>query len=73
MNEFPGITHIAVTVSDLARSTPWYADLFGFGGLQNVDRNILFGSRITVYKEDHKTDGSTTATVQPYYLYRLYR
>ena len=27
--EFPGITHIAVTVSDLARSTAWYADLFG--------------------------------------------
>jgi len=27
--EFPGITHIAVTVTDLARSTAWYADLFG--------------------------------------------
>jgi catechol 2,3-dioxygenase-like lactoylglutathione lyase family enzyme len=29
MNEFPGITHIAVTVSDLRRSAAWYADLFG--------------------------------------------
>jgi catechol-2,3-dioxygenase len=26
--EFPGITHIAVTVSDLARSTEWYHTLF---------------------------------------------
>jgi catechol-2,3-dioxygenase len=29
MTAFPGITHIAVTVSDLGRSTPWYAALFG--------------------------------------------
>jgi glyoxylase I family protein len=29
MTEFPGVTHIAVTVTDLARSTAWYADLFG--------------------------------------------
>jgi len=27
--EFPGFTHVAVTVSDLARSVPWYAALFG--------------------------------------------
>jgi glyoxylase I family protein len=29
VSEFPGFTHVAVTVSDLARSTAWYADLFG--------------------------------------------
>ena len=27
--QFPGITHIAVTVTDLARSTAWYGALFG--------------------------------------------
>jgi catechol 2,3-dioxygenase-like lactoylglutathione lyase family enzyme len=27
--EFPGLTHIAVTVTDLPRSTAWYAALFG--------------------------------------------
>jgi glyoxylase I family protein len=27
--EFPGLTHVAVTVSDLDRSIPWYAALFG--------------------------------------------
>jgi catechol 2,3-dioxygenase-like lactoylglutathione lyase family enzyme len=28
MTAFPALTHIAVTVSDLRRSTPWYAALF---------------------------------------------
>ncbi|MDQ1616597.1 MAG: glyoxylase family protein [Actinomycetota bacterium] len=27
--EFPSITHVAVTVSDLERSTRWYAELLG--------------------------------------------
>jgi glyoxylase I family protein len=29
MQQFPGIAHIALTVTDLARSTEWYAALFG--------------------------------------------
>ena len=29
MPEFPGITHVALTVSDLGRSRPWYEALFG--------------------------------------------
>ncbi len=28
MPEFPGIGHVALTVSDLARSVPWYERLF---------------------------------------------
>ena len=28
MTEFPTITHVALTVSDLARSVPWYSRLF---------------------------------------------
>ena len=28
MPEFPTITHVALTVSDLARSVPWYQKLF---------------------------------------------
>jgi catechol-2,3-dioxygenase len=29
MPEFPTITHVALTVSDLGRSVPWYERLFG--------------------------------------------
>jgi catechol 2,3-dioxygenase-like lactoylglutathione lyase family enzyme len=29
MSEFPAITHVALTVSDLNRSVPWYRALFG--------------------------------------------
>ena len=29
MPEFPTITHVALTVSDLERSVPWYEELFG--------------------------------------------
>jgi hypothetical protein len=29
MPEFPAITHVALTVSDLGRSRPWYKELFG--------------------------------------------
>src|SRR5580704_3432654 len=29
MPEFPAITHVALTVSDLGRSRPWYERLFG--------------------------------------------
>jgi glyoxylase I family protein len=29
MPEFPTITHVALTVTDLNRSVPWYEELFG--------------------------------------------
>jgi glyoxylase I family protein len=29
MTDFPGVTHVAVTVSDLERSVEWYERLFG--------------------------------------------
>jgi hypothetical protein len=59
----PGETE---TVGATARS---YADMFG--GLQNIDTNILYGSKITITQEQHNSDGSTHSTVTPYYLYRL--
>ena len=29
MPEFPAVTHVALTVSELGRSRPWYQSLFG--------------------------------------------
>lgn len=37
MAGFPSITHVAVTVSDLARSTAWYTTLFGSGPVLDED------------------------------------
>ncbi len=37
MSTFPGLTHIAVTVSDLAVSTAWYSALFDAGPVIDED------------------------------------
>ena len=37
MSQFPGITHIALTVTDLPRSTAWYAALLGSSPVLDED------------------------------------
>jgi glyoxylase I family protein len=37
LSQFPALTHVAVTVSDLARSTAWYTDLFGSAPVLDED------------------------------------
>jgi glyoxylase I family protein len=37
MPEFPALAHIAVTVTDLERSTAWYTALFGSGPVLDED------------------------------------
>ena len=37
MPEFPPITHVAVTVTDLERSTRWYSELLGAGPVLDED------------------------------------
>ena len=37
MPEFPAITHVALTVTSLERSVPWYEDLFGSKPLISED------------------------------------
>lgn len=37
MPEFPTITHVALTVSDLSKSVPWYEELFGAAPVLDED------------------------------------
>jgi len=37
MRTFPGITHVAVTVTDLAVSIPWYSQLFAADAVLDED------------------------------------
>ena len=46
MAEFPGITHVAVTVTDLAVSVPWYERLLGSKPVLDEDAG---GFHHTVY------------------------
>ena len=48
MPEFPSIAHVAVTVSDLDRSTPWYTALFGADPVLDEDETTG-GFHHTVY------------------------
>lgn len=40
MPSFPALTHIAVTVTDLDRSTSWYSTLFGSDPVLDEDEQI---------------------------------
>lgn len=39
MTDFPPVTHLAVTVTDLAVSVPWYERLFGVAPAMDEDTN----------------------------------
>ena len=38
---FPGLAHVAVTVSDLGRSRPWYESLFGAEAVLDEDTGLF--------------------------------
>jgi glyoxylase I family protein len=46
VSEFPPVTHLAVTVSDLSVSVPWYEKLFGSAPVDDHDfgpfRHVVF-------------------------------
>ena len=48
MPTFPAMTHVAVTVTDLARSTDWYTALFGSDPV--LDEAIEQGVQIGVIR-----------------------
>ena len=53
MPEFPGLTHVAVTVTDLDRSIPWYAALFDAAPVLDEDtgpfRHIVYAIGNTMF------------------------
>jgi glyoxylase I family protein len=64
MATFPALAHVAVTVSDLDRSTRWYGDLFGAEPVLDEDETVG-GFHHTVFVLDggqlfglHKHPGS---------------
>ena len=66
MPEFPGVTHVALTVSDLDRSLPWYQMLIGNAPVIDEDtgpfRHVvwLLGSQTLVglhqFPDAHSSD-----------------
>src|SRR3989440_7906576 len=60
MPDFPALTHVALTVSDLSKSRPWYRDLFGSEPVLDEDTGPfhhvvwLLGNRTLVGIHQHK-------------------
>jgi glyoxylase I family protein len=67
MPEFPAITHVALTVSDLERSVPWYRQLFDKDPVLDEDTGPfhhvvwLIGDGTLVGIHQHKNLDSTEA------------
>jgi catechol 2,3-dioxygenase-like lactoylglutathione lyase family enzyme len=41
VSTFPGIAHVAVTVSDLSKSVPWYRELIGSDPVLDEDTDLF--------------------------------
>lgn len=67
MPQFPAITHVALTVSDLQRSVPWYQRLFGSDPVLDEDTGPfhhvvwLVGNGTLVGIHEHRNPESTDA------------
>ena len=63
MSEFPTITHVALTVSDLNRSVPWYRALFGTEPVLDEDtgpfRHVVWATGQTLVALHQFPDGRT--------------
>ncbi len=65
MPEFPTITHVALTVSDLSRSIPWYEQLFGAKPVLDEDtgpfRHVVWAVGSTLVGLHQFPDGRSDA------------
>ncbi len=65
MNDFPSITHVAVTVRDLDISVPWYARLFGAEPVLDEDtgpfRHVVWSLGDTLLGLHQFPDGDNVA------------
>jgi catechol-2,3-dioxygenase len=63
MAEFPTITHVALTVTDLSRSMPWYEQLFGTKPILDEDtgpfRHVVWAVGQTLVALHYFPDGQT--------------
>ena len=70
MPAFPALTHVAVTVSDLSISVPWYTRLFGAEPLLDEDtgpfRHVVYAIGGTLFGLHHFPDGIDATSFQPY-------
>jgi catechol 2,3-dioxygenase-like lactoylglutathione lyase family enzyme len=61
VSDFPSITHVAVTVTDLDRSTRWYSQLLGAAPVLDEDEDIG-GFHHTVFALDGGNCSACTPT-----------
>jgi len=64
MPTFPALTHVAVTVSDLGRSRPWYNSLFGSEPVLDEDTGpfhhvvwLIGGTLIGIHQHSEPVEG----------------
>jgi glyoxylase I family protein len=65
MPEFPPIAHVAITVTDLARSTEWYRTLFGSDAVLDEDEPTGFHHTVFLLGGGHLIGLHTHAGSDP--------
>jgi catechol 2,3-dioxygenase-like lactoylglutathione lyase family enzyme len=72
MAEFPALAHVAVTVTDLDRSRPWYGQLFGSEPVLDEDTGtfhhvvwLLGGTLFGIHQHPNPTGGDPMDELRP--------
>ena len=72
MAEFPAITHVALTVSDLERSRKWYGDLFGSDPVLDEDTGLFHhvvwlvgGTLVGIHKHPNPSGADPADELKP--------